>query len=287
MENVLEVKNISKTYKEFSLENISFNIPKGFVMGLIGPNGAGKTTTIKAIMNLIHLDGGEIDIFGENIKENEIEIKDRVGFVYDDCCAFEDFTIKENKNIIAPFYSKWDEEKFNYYINRFELNEKKKLKELSKGQKMRFSLAIALSHKAELLILDEPTSGLDPVFRSELLDILFEIIGEEEVSVLYSTHITTDLERLADYITFINKGKIEFSKEKDILLEEYFIVKGALDILNKDVEKELIGLRKTRYNFEGLTKNMRKIKELCGDKIILEKATLDDIVVYYSKKDVK
>lgn len=287
MENVLEVKNISKTYKEFSLENISFNIPKGFVMGLIGPNGAGKTTTIKAIMNLIHLDGGEIDIFGENIKENEIEIKDRVGFVYDDCCAFEDFTIKENKNIIAPFYSKWDEEKFNYYINRFELNEKKKLKELSKGQKMRFSLAIALSHKAELLILDEPTSGLDPVFRSELLDILFEIIGEEEVSVLYSTHITTDLERLADYITFINKGKIEFSKEKDILLEEYFIVKGALDILNKDVEKELIGLRKTRYNFEGLTKNMRKIKELCGDNIILEKATLDDIVVYYSKKDVK
>lgn len=287
MENVLEVKNISKTYKEFSLENISFNIPKGFVMGLIGPNGAGKTTTIKAIMNLIHLDGGEIDIFGENIKENEIAIKDRVGFVYDDCCAFEDFTIKENKNIIAPFYSKWDEEKFNYYINRFELNEKKKLKELSKGQKMRFSLAIALSHKAELLILDEPTSGLDPVFRSELLDILFEIIGKEEVSVLYSTHITTDLERLADYITFINKGKIEFSKEKDILLEEYFIVKGALDILNKDVEKELIGLRKTRYNFEGLTKNMRKIKELCGDNIIFEKATLDDIVVYYSKKDVK
>lgn len=287
MENVLEVKNISKNYKEFSLENISFNIPKGFVMGLIGPNGAGKTTTIKAIMNLIHLDGGEIDIFGENIKKNEIAIKDRVGFVYDDCCAFEDFTIKENKNIIASFYSKWDEEKFNYYINRFELNEKKKLKELSKGQKMRFSLAIALSHKAELLILDEPTSGLDPVFRSELLDILFEIIGKEEVSVLYSTHITTDLERLADYITFINKGKIEFSKEKDILLEEYFIVKGALDILNKDVEKELIGLRKTRYNFEGLTKNMRKIKELCGDKIILEKATLDDIVVYYSKKDVK
>lgn len=287
MENVLEVKNISKNYKEFSLKDVSFNIPKGFVMGLIGPNGAGKTTTIKAIMNLIHLDSGEIDIFGKDIKKNEIAIKDRVGFVYDDCCAFEDFTIKENKNIIAPFYSKWDEEKFKYYINRFELNEKKKLKELSKGQKMRFSLAIALSHKAELLILDEPTSGLDPVFRSELLDILFEIIGEEEVSVLYSTHITTDLERLADYITFINKGKIEFSKEKDILLEEYFIVKGALDVLNKDVEKELIGLRKTRYNFEGLTKNMIKIKELCRDNIILEKATLDDIVVYYSKKDVK
>ncbi|EGT3616616.1 ABC transporter ATP-binding protein [Clostridium perfringens] len=287
MENVLEVKNINKNYKEFSLKDVSFNIPKGFVMGLIGPNGAGKTTTIKAIMNLIHLDGGEIDIFGEDIKKNEIAIKDRIGFVYDDCCAFEDFTIKENKNIIAPFYSKWDEEKFKYYISRFELNEKKKIKELSKGQKMRFSLAIALSHKAELLILDEPTSGLDPVFRSELLDILFEIIGEEEISVLYSTHITTDLEKLADYITFINKGKIEFSKEKDLLLEEYFIAKGALDVLSKELEKELIGLRKTRYNFEGLTKNMRKIKALCGENIILEKAALDDIVVYYSKKDVK
>lgn len=287
MENILEIKNINKNYKEFSLKDISFDIPKGFVMGLIGPNGAGKTTTIKAIMNLINLDSGEIKIFGKDIKKNEIEIKDRVGFVYDDCCAFEDFTIKENKNIIAPFYSKWDEEKFNYYINRFELNEKKKLKELSKGQKMRFSLAIALSHRAEILILDEPTSGLDPVFRSELLDILFEIIGEEEVSVLYSTHITTDLERLADYITFINKGKVEFSKEKDILLEEYFIVKGTLDILNKDVEKELIGLRKTKYNFEGLTKGTNKLRKLCGDKIIFEKATLDDIVVYYSKKDVK
>lgn len=287
MENVLEIKNISKEYKGFSLKDVSFNIPKGFVMGLIGPNGAGKTTTIKAIMNLINLDSGEIYIFGEDIKKNEISIKDRIGFVYDDCCAFEDFTIRENKKIISKFYSKWDEEKFKYYLEKFELNEKKKLKQLSKGQKMRFSLALALSHKAELLILDEPTSGLDPVFRSELLDILFEIIGEEEVSILYSTHITTDLEKLADYITFINNGKIEFSKEKDILLGEYFIVKGALDILNKDLEKELIGLRKTRYNFEGLTNNMRKLKELFGDKIIFEKATLDDIVVYYSKKDVK
>ena len=287
MENVLEIKNISKNYKGFSLKDVSFNIPKGFVMGLIGPNGAGKTTTIKAIMNLINLDSGEIYIFGEDIKKNEISIKDRIGFVYDDCCAFEDFTIRENKKIISKFYSKWDEEKFKYYLEKFELNENKKLKQLSKGQKMRFSLALALSHKAELLILDEPTSGLDPVFRSELLDILFEIIGEEEVSILYSTHITTDLEKLADYITFINNGKIEFSKEKDILLGEYFIVKGALDILNKDLEKELIGLRKTRYNFEGLTNNMRKLKELFADKIIFEKATLDDIVVYYSKKDVK
>lgn len=287
MENVLEVKNISKNYKEFSLKDVSFNIPKGFVMGLIGPNGAGKTTTIKAIMNLINLDSGEIKIFEKEMKSNEIEIKDRIGFVYDDCCAFDDFTIKENKKIISKFYSKWDEEKFKYYLEKFELNENKKLKQLSKGQKMRFSLALALSHNAELLILDEPTSGLDPVFRSELLDILFEIIGEEEVSILYSTHITTDLEKLADYITFLNKGKVEFSLEKDLLLEEYFLVKGAIDILDKEVEKELIGLRKNKYNFEALTKNSKTLKKLCGEKLIFEKATLDDIIVYYSKKGVK
>lgn len=285
-ENALEVKNITKNYKEFELKDVSFNIPKGFVMGLIGPNGAGKTTTIKAIMNLVHLDDGEIKVFEENLKENEIEIKNRIGFVYDDCCAFEDFTIKENKNIIASFYSNWDEAKFNYYLDKFELNEKKKVKELSKGQKMRFSLAIALSHNAELLILDEPTSGLDPVFRSEMLDILFEIIANGEVSVLYSTHITTDLEKLADYITFLNRGKVQFSMEKDLLLEKYMVVKGGLDDLSKELEKELIGVRKSRYNFEALTSDMSKVRKICGDKVIFEKATLDDIVVYYSKRGV-
>ncbi|MGG7077871.1 ABC transporter ATP-binding protein [Clostridium sardiniense] len=282
--NALEIKNITKEYKGFSLKNVSFSIPKGFIMGLVGPNGAGKTTIIKAIMNLVNLKSGEINIFDKNLKECEVSIKDRIGFVYDDCCAFEDFSIEENKKIIAPFYSKWNEEKFKFYIDKFNLNIKKKVKELSKGQRMRFSLAIALSHSAELLILDEPTSGLDPVFRSELLDLLFDLISEEELSILYSTHITTDLERLADYITFINNGKMEFSKEKDMLLEEYVVVKGPIDILDNEMKKDLVGIRKSRYNFEALSNKRDKLKNKYGDKLIFERASLDDIVIYYSKK---
>ncbi|MDQ0149989.1 ABC transporter ATP-binding protein [Eubacterium multiforme] len=282
--NALEVINIRKRYKDFLLEDISFNLPKGFIMGLVGPNGAGKTTTIKAIMNLIKLDKGQIKIFGENLIDNEVKIKDKIGFVYDDCYAYEDFSINENKKLIAPFYSKWDEDKFKFYIDKFKLNDKKKVKDLSKGQKVRFSLAIALSHNAELLILDEPTSGLDPVFRSELLDILFDLIRDEEVSILYSTHITSDLEKLADYITFINNGKVEFSIEKDSLLEEYFIVKGPLEVFDDNIRKYLIGTRKSKYNFEGLTKNSEELNRNF-DNLIFERATLDDIIVYYSKKE--
>lgn len=282
--NALEVINIRKRYKDFLLDDISFNLPKGFIMGLIGPNGAGKTTTIKAIMNLIKLDKGQVKIFGENLIDNEVKIKNKIGFVYDDCYAYEDFSINENKKLIAPFYSKWDEDKFKFYIDRFKLNGKKKIKELSKGQKVRFSLAIALSHNAELLILDEPTSGLDPVFRSELLDVLFDLIRDEEVSILYSTHITSDLEKLADYITFINNGKVEFSIEKDSLLEEYFIVKGPIEVLDDNIRKYLIGTRKSKYNFEGLTKNSEELNRNF-DNLIFERATLDDIIVYYSKKE--
>ena len=282
--NALEVINIRKRYKDFLLDDISFNLPKGFIMGLVGPNGAGKTTTIKAIMNLIKLDKGQVKIFGENLIDNEVKIKDKIGFVYDDCYAYEDFSINENKKLIAPFYSKWDEDKFKFYIDKFKLNDKKKVKELSKGQKVRFSLAIALSHNAELLILDEPTSGLDPVFRSELLDILFDLIRDEEISILYSTHITSDLEKLADYITFINNGKVEFSIEKDTLLEEYFIVKGPLENLKGELDKYLIGTRKSKYNFEALTKNSEELNRKF-DNLIFERATLDDIIVYYSKKE--
>lgn len=282
--NALEVNNITKNYKGFSLDNVTFNLKKGFIMGLIGPNGAGKTTTIKAIMNLINLNSGSIKIFEEDLNKNEIEIKDRIGFVYDECSSFEDFSIEYNKKIIAPFYSKWNENKFNEYLKMFKLDKKKKVKDLSKGQKMRFSLAIALSHEAELLILDEPTSGLDPVFRSELLDLFFDLIKDGELSILYSTHITTDLEKLADYITFIKDGKVEFSKEKDILLEEYSIIKGSVDDITDDIRKELIGQRNSRYNFEALIKNKNNFINKYGSNFVFERASIDDIIVFYSKK---
>ncbi|CUP64187.1 ABC transporter ATP-binding protein [Clostridium baratii] len=282
--NALEVNNITKNYKGFSLDNVTFNLKKGFIMGLVGPNGAGKTTTIKAIMNLINLNSGSIKIFEEDLKKNEIEIKDRIGFVYDECNSFEDFSIEYNKKIIAPFYSRWNEKKFNEYLKMFKLDKKKKVKDLSKGQKMRFSLAIALSHEAELLILDEPTSGLDPVFRSELLDLFFDLIKDGELSILYSTHITTDLEKLADYITFIKDGKAEFSKEKDILLEEYSIIKGSVGDITEDIKKELIGERISRYNFEALIKNKNNFIKKYGNNFVFERASIDDIIVFYSKR---
>ncbi|MGL4571365.1 MAG: ABC transporter ATP-binding protein [Clostridium sp.] len=282
--NALEINNITKKYKGFSLEDVSFTLKKGFIMGLVGPNGAGKTTTIKAIMNLIQLNSGNIKIFEDDMKENEIGVKDRIGFVYDDCTAFDDFTIEYNKKIISSFYSKWDEDKFNEYLKMFELNRQNKVKDLSKGQKMRFSLAIALSHGAELLILDEPTSGLDPVFRNELLELFFDLIKDSELSILYSTHITTDLEKLADYITFIKDGKVQFSKEKDILLEEYSIIRGSVDKLTEDMKKDLIGTKVSKYNFEGLISNKDKFLKKYGKDFITERASIDDIIVYSSKK---
>ncbi len=173
MENILEINNLNKSYKGFSLKNVSFSLKPGFVMGFIGPNGAGKSTTIKLIMNLIKKDSGIINIFGKDNIDNEKEVKSKIGFVYDENYYYEDLTIKDMKNILAPFYANWDNKVYEKYIKDFKLPSNKKIKDLSKGMKMKFSLAIALSHKAELIIMDEPTAGLDPVFRSELLDILY------------------------------------------------------------------------------------------------------------------
>jgi len=202
-------------------------LPYGYIMGLIGPNGAGKTTTIKLIMNLLRRDDGEIRIFGKDNLEYEMEIKSRIGFVYDTPTFYEHLNLKQMKNIIAPFYKNWDEVLFQRYIKEFELPLKRKVKALSRGMLMKFALPIALSHHAELIIMDEPTSGLDPVFRRELLDILSALIQDEKKSILFSTHVTSDLERIADYITFINRGKVVFSRTRDEIFEKYGVVKGG------------------------------------------------------------
>jgi len=180
MNNILEVQNINKSYKDFSLKNVSFELKEGYIMGFIGPNGAGKTTVIKLIMNLIKKDSGSIKVFGKDHIKNEKEIKDRIGFVYDDNCYYEEFKLYEIKRIIAPFYSKWNDDLFNKYIRQFELPLDKKLKKLSKGMKMKFSIAMALSHDPDLIIMDEPTAGLDPVFRAELLELLLELMQNEK-----------------------------------------------------------------------------------------------------------
>jgi ABC-2 type transport system ATP-binding protein len=280
MNDVLEIKNVRKNYKLFSLEDINFSLKKGYIMGFIGPNGAGKSTTIKLIMNLVKKDSGTIKLFGMDHITKEKEIKSRIGFVYDENYYYEELTVKEMKSIIAPFYKNWDNTVFNKYLKEFDLPAGKKIKELSKGMKMKFSLAIALSHRAELIIMDEPTAGLDPVFRSELLDILYNIIQDETVSIFFSTHITTDLEKIADYITFINKGRIVFSEEKDKVLEDYAIIKGGKELLDRDTKREFVSVRENNYGFEALTNNLQRVKGLFKNSILIEKPTLEDIMVY-------
>lgn len=280
MDKILEVNNLRKEYKYFTLNNISFSLERGYIMGFIGPNGAGKSTTIKLIMNLIHRNQGTIKIFGLDNIEHEKEIKDRIGFVYDENYYYEELTMDTMKKIVMPFYSRWDDDAFSKYMKDFDLNPKKKIKELSKGMKMKFALAVALSHNAELIIMDEPTSGLDPVFRREILDILYSIIQDENKSIFFSTHITTDLEKIADYITFINKGSIVFSKTKDDIMESYGIVKGGLELLNSSSRKEFLGIRENAFGFEALTDDQNKVKKLFGDKVVIEKPSLEDIMVY-------
>lgn len=277
---MLKIENLNKEFKNFQLKDVSFQVKKGYIMGFVGPNGSGKTTTIKLIMNLLKRDSGSIEIFGKDNIEFERQVKNRIGFVYDESYFYEDLTLKAMKNIIAPFYSSWDEELYKKYIRDFSLDEKMKIQKLSKGMKMKFALSIALSHHADLIIMDEPTSGLDPIFRREILDILYSIIQDENKSIFFSTHITTDLEKIADYITFIDRGEIVFSKEKDLILDSYGLVKGGNENLSPELEKSLLGFRRSQVGFEGLTDNKSSIRELSGDSILIERPSIEDIIFY-------
>lgn len=281
MGNVLEIQNLSKNLGNFRLHEVSFALSRGYVMGFIGPNGAGKTTTIKLVMNLMCRDGGEIQVFGLDNRRYEKEIKQRIGFVYDESHYYEDLSLLDNRRIVAAFYRGWDEKAFQQHLRNFDLPPHKKLKQLSRGMRTKFGLAIALSHGAELLIMDEPTSGLDPVFRSELLDILQQLLLEENKSVLFSTHITTDLERVADYICFLNQGQVVFCRSQDEVLQGHVLVKGALELLTPEAERLFIGLRKNQYSFEGLSADPRGARQVLGDGVLIEPPGLDDIMVYY------
>jgi len=286
MEPILEIKNLRKEFKDFSLKDINLTLEKGFIMGFIGPNGAGKSTTIKLILNLMNKDGGEIKIFGKDNIVYEREVKNRIGFVLDESHYYEEITVQEMKSIIAPFYERWDEGAFKKYVKDFGLSMDKKIKELSKGMKMKFSLAIALSHNAELLIMDEPTSGLDPVVRSELLDILSDLMQDENKGVFFSTHITSDLDKIADYITFINNGEIILSTTKDDIMENFGLVKGPKELIRSNNSNGFIGIRENQYGFEALVQNKEEFRKLYGDKIVVEKPTLEDIMVYYTRRGI-
>jgi ABC-2 type transport system ATP-binding protein len=285
MANVLEIQKLRKNYGDFVLQDVSFSLPEGFIMGLIGPNGAGKTTIIKLIMNLIMKQGGNIKIFGKDNLEHEVEIKSRIGFVYDDPNYYDHLNLNQIKNIIRPFYKDWDEKVFMNLVDQFELPLKKTLKKFSRGMVMKAAIAIALSHHADLIVMDEPTSGLDPVFRRELLDLLYELLQSEKKSILFSTHITSDLERIADYITFINRGKIVFSKAKDDVFENYALVKGGNDLLNEETKTWFSGIRKSQFGFEALTDDVNKTKKNFGSNVVIDKANLEDIMYFSNLKN--
>lgn len=280
MSRILEIRNLCKRYQGFSLENINITLESGYIMGFIRPNGAGKTTTIKLIMGLIRRDAGEIRIFGlDNIKDG-VRVRDRIGFVYDECFFYDELTIKETRRIAAPFYSRWDDEVFYGYLERFELPLRKKVKELSRGMKMKLALAVALAHHADLIIMDEPTAGLDPVFRNKLLEILLDLIQDENKGVFFSTHITTDLDRIADYITFINRGEIVFSEPREAILEKYALVKGGGEPPEGELRGEFVGVRKNRFGWEALTSNVKRARQRLGDAAIIERPTLEEIMLY-------
>ena len=283
MAHILEIKSLNKSFKDFSLTDVNLSLEKGFIMGFIGPNGAGKSTTIKLIMNLMKKDSGEIKVFGLDHIRDEKTIKNRIGFVFDENYFYEELTISEMKRIIAPIYSNWDDHAFGKYLKEFDLPSKKKIKDLSKGMKMKFSLAIALSHHAELLIMDEPTSGLDPLVRSELLDILLEIMQDENKGILFSTHITSDLDKVADYITIINKGRVVLSTEKDSMIDHFGLVKGPKELLDSDIRKEFIAVKENHFGFEGLIADKEKARKIFKESIVIEKPTLEDIMLYFTR----
>lgn len=283
MDYVLEVEGLSKKFDDFQLKDISFKLKPGYIMGFIGANGSGKTTTIKLIMNLLRRDAGKVKIFGKDNIGFEKEIKDRIGFVYDDLYFYDDLTIWEMKDIIAPFYSRWDDKVFNNYLDEFGLPGYKKIKDLSKGMKMKFSLSLALSHHADFIIMDEPTAGLDPIVRREVLDILYDIIQDENKSIFFSTHITTDLEKIADYITFIDKGRMVFSKAIDEIYDNYKLIKGDRGLLEKLNREEFIGFRVHNIGFEALA-GVEVVNSLgTTDEIVVEQPSLEDIMYFYTK----
>ena len=285
MSDILQVNNLCKNYKTFQLRNVNFSLPKGSIMGFVGENGAGKTTTIKLILNEIQRDGGSINIFGlDNIKD-ERKIKEQVGVVFDDCYFHKEFTAADISKILSKVYTSWDENLYSSYLKKFNLARDKKVSEYSKGMKMKLSIACALAHKPKLLILDEATSGLDPIMRSDILDIFLDFIQDEEHSVLFSSHITSDLEKVADYVTFIHDGSIIFSRSKDDLLYKFGVLKCGNNDFAKIDKADIVRFRKSNFECEVLVADKEKAKR-SYPSFVVDNATIDEIMLLYVKGEV-
>ena len=278
---MLEVKGLCKSYGAFALEDASFSLPDGCIMGFIGQNGAGKTTTIKSIMNLVRPDAGSVKIFGLDMEKDEIAVKQQVGYLAGPVAFYQYYTVARVVGVYKRFYSEWSDDAFEKYTKSFGIDAGKKISTLSTGMKTKLGLALALSHNAKLLILDEPTSGLDPVARDELLDIFRDVVADGERSILFSTHITSDLDKCADLVTFIRQGKIIFSENKDEITDAHFVIKGRKAELTTGLKSRIIGCK---VNSTGFTALIRRNTLTAEDSFAREKPTLEDIMVYYNKE---
>lgn len=281
--NAIKIKNLQKDYKDFSLNIKELNVPTGYITGFIGPNGSGKTTTIKSILGMVKPTNGNIEVLDCDISK-DIKIKQDIAYVGDVSGFLEESKISNLHKVISNFYSNWDEELYKKYINEFKVNEDKAYKDLSKGQKKQFELIMALSHHPKLLIMDEPTSSLDPLIRNDFLELMQRHMELDNMTVFYSTHITTDLDKAADYIVMIYNGNIILQDEKDSILQNHIIVKIKKDLLYNNLRKEFISLKENSFSFEGLMSNKDKAYELFGDEAIYEKCTLEDILMYYTRR---
>lgn len=284
MSDILRLENVRKTYPSFTLKNVSFEVKPGQIMGFIGRNGAGKTTTLKCIMNLIHYESGKISAFETDMSENELENKQRIGFALSELNYYPNKTIRQLVNVTKRFYKKFDQKKFDEACRLFNLNQDKKLEELSSGMKVKYSVAIALSHHAELLILDEPTSGLDPVSRDEILDIFRQIVKNKDRAILFSTHITSDLDKCASDITYIHDGEIIYSGTKNDFVNSYLFIKDKT--FNKELLNEYIAYKEFDDRIEGLISPDKK-DLFIKNKIEPQEPDLEQIMIYIerSKKE--
>lgn len=280
--NSISVKQLSKKYEDFQLNDISFDVPMGTIMGLIGENGAGKTTIIKSMLNLVNVESGDVKIFDKDYKKDEKLIKEDIGVVLGEAFFSPMIDANHVDKIMMKINRNWSSKLFYSYLQQFELPKDKKIKDLSKGMKMKLQIATALARDPKLLILDEPTSGLDPIVRNEILDIFLDFIQDEQHTVLLSTHITTDLEKIADYITFVNKGKLIFSKDKDDIIESFGILKCDEEAFDALDPEDIIRYKKQKYSYEVLVEDRDRIQKKYS-RVIIDKPTIDEIMMLYIK----
>ena len=278
MENALELKGLTKAYDSFKLEGLNLTLPQGSILGFVGENGAGKSTTIKLMLNLVRRDGGEVRIFGKDLFRYEQEIKQDIGVVFDDLYAAEILSAQDLGGALSHIYRRWDKAEYRRLLERFSLPSKKAVKEYSRGMRMKLALALALSHHARLLILDEPTSGLDPIVRDEILDVFLDFIQDEEHTIFFSSHITSDLEKVADYIAFLHRGRLVLAQEKDLLLERFALLKCSAEELESLPRDAVVGTRKNQFGVEALVEREALPP---AHHLLLDAAGIEDIMLFH------